>query len=271
MRPCIIFNSRLGRRSVGPVSSVTSQRAVVLGQSAVGAGEPPRARRGLAQLRRVLVQPHLQLVEHLVRLLHLLGVDCVGHAAEAAPERDEQRGRAHARVEDGHGRDGVPGGKGPSPPLPTAGAAHAAHANPPHPAIRGWFPKKAASGQLRIRGYTEVGKSFPKASSFHVTAESGWKASRLLLLRRRRAAAARHRHRRAAHALSWSACRRARCSSCTCRRLGRTWSNVQCVQRLLSWCRRTATGVRHALSWSACSSTLSTRGIWHANSAQLRR
>ena len=48
---------------------------------------------------------------------------------------------------------------------------------PPHPAIRGWFPKKAASGQLRIRGYTEVGKSFPKASSFHVTAESGWKAS----------------------------------------------------------------------------------------------
>ena len=181
MRPCFIFNSRLGRRSVGPVSSVTSQRAVVLGQSAVGAGEPPRARRGLAQLRRVLVQPHLQLVEHLVRLLHLLGVDCVGHAAEAAPERDEQRGRAHARVEDGHGRDGVPGGKGPSLLLPTGGCPRCPP-TPPHPAIRVWLPKKAAS----LKGHPgHFRKPFPKASSFRARQKADGKLLDVLLLRRR--------------------------------------------------------------------------------------
>ena len=142
----------------------------------------------------------------------------------------------------GRGRDGVPGGKGPSLLLPTGGCPRCPR-DPPSPGHSRLVAKEGSLSERSPRPvsnpglhYTEVGKSFPKASSFHVTAESGWKASG----RASSASSPRCRcsapppacGRRAAHALSWSACRRARCSSCTCRRLGRTWSNVQCVQRL---------------------------------------
>jgi hypothetical protein len=61
----------------------------------------------LGDLRGVFVQMHLQLLERLVRLPHLLGVDRVGDAKVGAPECGSQRRFALIYVEDGRARNGV--------------------------------------------------------------------------------------------------------------------------------------------------------------------
>ena len=56
--------------------------------------EAPRARDDLAHLSGVLKQLRLELLERLLRLPEILGVDRFGDAAVGAPERSEQLGRA---------------------------------------------------------------------------------------------------------------------------------------------------------------------------------